>query len=45
MSSWKGRTTILGEWRGCNYDKRMVVEFLEDLVGIMMSIVMDEINI
>jgi hypothetical protein len=38
MSSWKGRTTISGEWRSCNYDGGMIVRYLEDVVAIMISI-------
>jgi len=39
VSSWRDKTTILGEWRGCNYERGMVVKFLEDLVGIMGCVV------
>lgn len=38
MSSWRDRTTILGEWIGCNYDHAMIVAFLQDIVDIMLSI-------
>ncbi|KUJ22961.1 uncharacterized protein LY89DRAFT_727749 [Mollisia scopiformis] len=41
MSSWRGKTTISGEWRGCDFDRGMIVRFLEDVVGIMLSIVDD----
>jgi len=39
MSSWKGRTTIVGEWRSCDYDQNMIVKFLEDVVAIMLSLI------
>lgn len=42
MSSWRGKTTISGEWRGCDYGKGMVVAFLEDVVEIMECIVDEE---
>ncbi|KAH7346548.1 15-O-acetyltransferase Tri3-domain-containing protein [Rhexocercosporidium sp. MPI-PUGE-AT-0058] len=35
MSSWRGSTTISGEWRGCDYEDGVIVRFLEDVVGIM----------
>ncbi|KAH9214188.1 hypothetical protein DL95DRAFT_446705 [Leptodontidium sp. 2 PMI_412] len=35
MSSWRGSTTISGEWRGCDYEAAMIVRFLEDVVGLM----------
>ncbi len=39
MSSWRGRVTISGEWKECDYDGDMIVKFLEDLVGIMLSLI------
>lgn len=42
MSSWRGQTTVSGEWKGNDFEKGMVIGFLEDVVGIMMSIVDDE---
>ena len=39
MNSWRGRTTISGEWKDCDYDGVLVVRFLEDVVDIMLSIV------
>ncbi|KAH7397862.1 15-O-acetyltransferase Tri3-domain-containing protein [Cadophora sp. MPI-SDFR-AT-0126] len=39
MSSWRGSTTISGEWRGEDYEDGVVVGFLEDVVGIMGMIV------
>lgn len=39
MSSWRGRTTISGEWRRCDFERDTVVRLLEDVVGIMMAIV------
>lgn len=39
MSSWRGRTTIAGEWRGCDYDNDMIISFLEDVVRILGMIV------
>ena len=41
MYSWGGRTTISGEWIGCDYDSEMVVEFMQDMVKIMLSIIED----
>ncbi len=38
MSSWGDRITISGEWRGCDYDRGMVEGFLEDVRGIMLSV-------
>ncbi|KAE8453422.1 hypothetical protein EG329_010283 [Mollisiaceae sp. DMI_Dod_QoI] len=42
MSSWRGRTTISGEWRGCDFDRDLIVRFLEDVVAIMLSIVVND---
>ncbi len=42
MSSWRGRTTIAGEWRGCDYDNNRVISFLEDVVEILGMIVDDD---
>jgi len=39
MSSWRGKTTISGEWRGCDYEYEMVVRFLEDVVRIIQTII------
>jgi len=39
MSSWRGRYTISGEWKECDYDGAMVEEFLEDLVQIMLFLI------
>ncbi|PVH84173.1 hypothetical protein DL98DRAFT_512580 [Cadophora sp. DSE1049] len=39
MSSWRGSTTISGEWRGEDYEEGVVVRFLGDVVGIMGVIV------
>lgn len=39
MSSWRGKTSISGEWRGCDFDKGLIVGFLEDVVRVMFSIV------
>lgn len=39
MSSWRGKTTISGEWRSSDFEKDTVVEFLEDIMGIMLGIV------
>jgi hypothetical protein len=39
VSSWRGRTTISGEWRGDCHNREMAVGFLEDVVRIMMEIV------
>ena len=41
MYSWGGRTTISGEWIGSDYDSEMVVEFMQDMVKIMLSIIED----
>ena len=38
MSSWRGRITLSGEWRGCDYDREMIEEFLEDVKSLMFSI-------
>ncbi|KAK0103443.1 trichothecene 15-O-acetyltransferase [Cadophora gregata] len=35
MSSWRGSTTISGEWRGEDYQDGEVVRFLEDVVDIV----------
>lgn len=42
MSSWRGKTTISGEWKDNDFERGMIVAFLEDMVGIMMSIVDDD---
>ena len=42
MSSWRGRITISGEWRGCDFATEMVVGFLEDTVGIALSIMPED---
>ena len=42
MSSWRGQTTISGEWKGCDFDKVVIVEFLEEMFKIMFSIVDDK---
>jgi hypothetical protein len=42
MSSWRGRLTISGEWRSCDYEREMAVEFLEDVVRIMLLIIPDD---
>jgi hypothetical protein len=39
LSSWRGCITVSGEWKECDYDKAMIVRFLEDVVGIMLSII------
>lgn len=39
MNSWRGSTTISGEWRSEDYENGVVVRFLEDVVRIMGSIV------
>jgi hypothetical protein len=39
MSSWRGKITVSGEWKECDYDGAMIVRFLEDMVDIMLSIV------
>jgi len=39
MSSWRDRITISGEWKECDYDGVMITRFLDDLVGIMLSLV------
>jgi len=39
MSSWRGRTTISGEWRGCDFEKGVMVAFVEDVVGIMLALI------
>jgi hypothetical protein len=39
MSSWRGRITVSGEWKECDYDGQMIVGFLEDVVGIMVSLI------
>jgi len=41
MSSWRGSTTISGEWRGEDYEDGVVVRFLEDVVRIM-DVIADE---
>lgn len=38
MSSWRGRTTVSGEWNARDYERGFVVGVLEDVVGIMGSI-------
>ncbi|CZR51941.1 uncharacterized protein PAC_01818 [Phialocephala subalpina] len=42
MSSWRGQTTISGEWKGCDFDKVVIVRFLEEMFKIMFSIVDDK---
>ena len=39
LSSWRGRITVSGEWKECDYDGEMVVRFLEDVVGTMVSLI------
>jgi hypothetical protein len=39
MSSWRGRTTISGEWISSDFDDEMIVRFLGDVVSIMLSLV------
>ena len=39
LSSWRDRITVSGEWKECDYDGRMIVRFLEDVVGIMVSLI------
>lgn len=41
MTTWRGRLTISGEWRSCDYEKEMVVSFLEDMVRFMLMIAPD----
>ena len=41
MSSWRGSTTISGEWRSEDYEEGVVVRFLEDVVRIM-GVIVDE---
>ncbi|KAH8601459.1 hypothetical protein B0O99DRAFT_681476 [Bisporella sp. PMI_857] len=41
LSSWRGRSTISGEWRSSDYDSGTIVQFLEDVVRIMLSICED----
>ena len=41
MSSWRGCSTISGEWKECDYDGAMVVRFLGDMVDIMTSIIVE----
>ena len=38
MSSWRGRTSISGEWRGCDYDRAVIERFLGGVVGLMLSV-------
>ena len=39
MSSWRGQTTLSGEWIECDYESKMVIEFLEGVKEIMLSII------
>ena len=39
MSSWRGKVTVSGEWKECDYDGAMIVRFLEDMVGILLSLI------
>ena len=39
LSSWRDRITVSGEWKECDYDGQMIVRFLEDVVGIMISLI------
>jgi hypothetical protein len=38
MSSWRGRTTISGEWNARDYDENTIKGILDDVVNIMLSI-------
>lgn len=38
MTSWRGRTTISGEWNARDYDEEMIKNILEDVVDIMLCI-------
>lgn len=42
MSSWRGRTTISGEWVSSDFDDEMIVSFLEDVVSIMLSLIEEQ---
>jgi hypothetical protein len=44
MSSWRGRTTISGEWISSDFDDEMIVKFLEDIVYIMLSLLEEQID-
>ena len=35
MSTWRGQLRIVGEWRGCDYERGFVEGFLEEVVGVM----------
>ncbi len=39
INSWQGQTTIQGEWREGDYEEGVVLNFLEDMVQIMKSII------
>jgi len=42
ISSWRDRVTVSGEWRDCDYEMQMAVRFLEDIVGIIFSILPED---
>jgi hypothetical protein len=38
MSSWRGQTTISGEWNARDYDEGTIKNILKDVRDIMLSI-------
>jgi hypothetical protein len=42
MSSWRGQTTVSGEWVSSDFDNDIIIRFLEDVVGLILAILDDE---
>ncbi|KAF2427534.1 hypothetical protein EJ08DRAFT_699518 [Tothia fuscella] len=39
MSSWRGQLTVVGEWEGQYYRYDEIVEYLEDIISVMLTLI------